>query len=36
MAPHGMKPYMTVFPIPLSQIQLINDPSIFPQNPGYD
>ena len=32
----GMKPYMTVFPIPLSQIQLINNPSIFPQNPGYN
>jgi hypothetical protein len=32
----GMKPYMTVFPIPLSQIQVINNPSIFPQNPGYN
>jgi starch-binding outer membrane protein, SusD/RagB family len=36
MAPYGMKPHMTIFPIPLNQIQLINDPSIFPQNPGYD
>ncbi|HWV64702.1 RagB/SusD family nutrient uptake outer membrane protein [Chitinophaga sp.] len=36
MASHGMKDYMTIFPIPLSQIQLINDPAIFPQNPGYD
>lgn len=36
MEPYGMKPYMTVFPIPLSQIQLMNNPSIFPQNPGYD
>ena len=36
MTPYGMKSYMTVFPIPLSQIQLINDPTIFPQNPGYD
>jgi starch-binding outer membrane protein, SusD/RagB family len=36
MAPYGMKPYMTVFPIPLSQIQIINDPEIFPQNPGYN
>jgi starch-binding outer membrane protein, SusD/RagB family len=36
MAPQGMKAYMTVFPIPLSQIQLINDPAIFPQNPGYN
>ncbi len=32
----GMKPYMTVFPIPLSQIQLINNVDIFPQNPGYN
>lgn len=36
MAPNGMKAHMTVFPIPLTQIQLINDRSIFPQNPGYD
>ncbi len=36
MAGFGMKPYMTVFPLPLSQVQLINDPSIFKQNPGYD
>ncbi|MEJ7767413.1 MAG: RagB/SusD family nutrient uptake outer membrane protein [Chitinophagaceae bacterium] len=32
----GMKSYMTVFPIPLSQIQVINNPAIFPQNPGYN
>ncbi len=36
MEPFGMKPNMTVFPLPLSQVQLMNDPSIFPQNPGYD
>lgn len=36
MEPYGMKPNMTVFPLPLSQVQLINDPAIFPQNPGYD
>lgn len=36
MAPRGMKDYMTVFPIPLTQIQLINDNSILPQNPGYN
>lgn len=36
MEPHGMKANMTVFPLPLSQVQLINDPAIFPQNPGYD
>lgn len=31
----GMKDYMVLFPIPLSQLQILNDPSIFPQNPGY-
>jgi starch-binding outer membrane protein, SusD/RagB family len=36
MSSKGMKDYMTVFPIPISQIQLINNPSIFPQNKGYD
>ena len=36
MAPYGMKDYMTVYPLPLSQIQLINDKTIFRQNPGYD
>ena len=32
----GMSPYMTLFPIPLSQVQLVNDPAIMPQNPGYN
>lgn len=32
----GMTEYMTVFPLPLSQVQLINDPAILPQNPGYN
>jgi len=32
----GMAPYMTVFPLPLTQVQLINDPAILPQNPGYN
>jgi len=36
MKSRGMLPYMTVFPLPLSQTQLINDPSIFPQNTGYN
>ncbi|WP_121357339.1 RagB/SusD family nutrient uptake outer membrane protein [Flavisolibacter nicotianae] len=36
MSSKGMKDYMTVFPIPITQIQLINNPAIFPQNPGYD
>jgi starch-binding outer membrane protein, SusD/RagB family len=32
----GMKDYMTLFPVPLVQIQVMNDPTLFPQNPGYD
>lgn len=36
MASYGMKDYMTVFPIPQAQIDIINDPSILPQNPGYN
>ena len=32
----GMQNYMTVFPVPLSQIQVMNNPTIFPQNPGYN
>jgi hypothetical protein len=36
LAPVGMKDYMTVFPVPLSQIQVMNNPAIFPQNPGYN
>lgn len=31
----GMKAHMTVFPVPLAQIQIINNPAIFSQNPGY-
>jgi hypothetical protein len=36
LAPIGMKDYMTVFPVPLSQVQVINNTSIFSQNPGYN
>jgi tetratricopeptide (TPR) repeat protein len=36
MAPFGMKPHMTVFPIPLIEVQIINDAATLPQNPGYD
>lgn len=32
----GMKDYMTVFPVPLSQIQVMNNATLFPQNPGYN
>ncbi len=34
--PLGMQPHMVLFPIPLAQIQVMNNPSIFPQNPGWD
>lgn len=32
----GMKPFMNVFPLPLIEVQIINDPAVLPQNPGYD
>ena len=35
MAFMGMKPYMTIFPVPWSQIQVVNDKSVFWQNEGY-
>lgn len=35
MQSFGMQPYMNVFPIPLGQIQIMNNPAIFPQNTGY-
>jgi tetratricopeptide (TPR) repeat protein len=35
LQPFGMEPHMIVWPIPQSEIQLINDPNILPQNPGY-
>ena len=34
--PLGMQPYMVLFPIPLDQIQVMNNREIFPQNPGWD
>lgn len=36
MAPIGMKDYMTVFPVPLTQVRVINNSTLFPQNPGYN
>ena len=36
MKSKNMQPYMTLFAIPLGQIQIINDQSVFPQNPGYN
>jgi len=36
MKDKGMLNYMTVFPLPLSQVQLINNPAVLPQNEGYN
>lgn len=36
LAPLGMQGFRVLFPIPLSQIQVINNPAIFAQNPGYN
>jgi len=35
LAPLGMKDYMVLYPIPLTQIQVVNDKSILSQNPGW-
>ena len=34
--PLGAQPHMTLFPIPISEWQKMNNPEIFPQNPGWD
>ena len=31
----GMKPHMVVFPLPLAQVQIVNNAAVLPQNPGY-
>ncbi len=36
LTPVGMKDYMTVFPVPLTQVRVMNNATIFPQNPGYN
>lgn len=36
MEKYGMKEYMTVFPIPLGEIRVINNESVLYQNPGYN
>ena len=36
MASKGMQPHHVVFPIPFSQVQLINNPDVLWQNPGYN
>lgn len=35
LASLGMKVHMTLFPVPLAQIQVINNNKVLPQNPGY-
>ena len=35
LQPLGMKDYMVLFPIPLSQIQIVNNKNILWQNPGW-
>lgn len=35
LAPLGMQPYMVLWPIPQQQIDIIGDPTIMWQNPGY-
>jgi len=35
LAPKGMQAFMTIFPVPLGQIQVMNNSELFPQNPGY-
>ena len=36
MGPLGFKPFNALFPIPLVEIQIINNPAVLPQNPGYN
>jgi hypothetical protein len=36
LSPVGMEPHMVLWPLPQNEVLLINDPSILPQNPGYD
>lgn len=36
MGRFGMKPYMTLFPIPLSELQVVNNKDILWQNPGWE
>lgn len=35
-SPVGMKDYMTIFPVPLSQVRVMNNATLFPQNKGYN
>jgi starch-binding outer membrane protein, SusD/RagB family len=35
LQPLGMQSHMVLFPVPLNEVQIMNNPSIFPQNSGY-
>ena len=35
MSKMGMQQYMTLFPIPLSEVQVVNNPKVLWQNPGW-
>ncbi len=35
LKPLGMKDYMVLYPIPLTQIQIVNDDAVLSQNPGW-
>jgi hypothetical protein len=35
LQPLGMQPHMVLYPIPFAQIQIVNNPDILSQNPGY-
>ena len=36
MSKFGLKDYMNLYPIPLAEIQVVNNPAILWQNPGWD
>ena len=36
LGPLEFKPFHALFPIPLVEIQIINNPAVLPQNPGYN
>jgi len=36
LGPLGLQPYQVLFPVPLSQIEIVNNRDIFDQNPGYE
>ena len=36
MGKYGMAPFMVLYPIPLSEMQVINNPDVLWQNPGWE